>query len=366
MAIFEITKESMTPLSETSFDVEGIYERNDLQRQLKQNIGVLSSDLMVIAEEYGDWIDSNRRIDLLCIDAEANIVVVEIKRTSDGGHMELQAIRYASMLSTMTFKQLIDAHASYVRPLGRTHEEATAAVLAFLRWDEPNEDDFAGEVRIILAAADFSKEITTSVMWLNDHEIDIRCIRLKPYRLPDGRVLLDVQQIIPLPEAADYQTKIRAKEQAERGRREERHEIRYQFWTDLLEYAKTKTTIFAGKSPTAAGGFGIGVGKAGLKLGFITRGNDSNVEVEIDFRDLQKSCDVFHHFHEHSQEIGQVFEGELEWDFLLERRASYIRSFVSGGWKSPREEWPLIHKNLVDKVIKLETAVRPYIASIPA
>ena len=76
MAIFEITRESMTPLSETSFDVEGIYERNDLQRHLKKDISVLSSDLMVIAEEYGDWLDSNRRIDLLCIDAAANIVVV--------------------------------------------------------------------------------------------------------------------------------------------------------------------------------------------------------------------------------------------------------------------------------------------------
>lgn len=366
MAIFEITKENMTPLAETSFDVEGIYERNDLQRHLKRNIGVLSSDLMVIAEEYSDWHDSNRRVDLLCIDTEANIVVVEIKRTNDGGHMELQAIRYAAMLSTMTFKQLVDAHASYVRSMGQTHEEAEAAVLAFLRWGEPNEDDFGGEVRIILAAADFSKEITTSVMWLNDHEIDIRCIRLKPYRQQDGRVLLDVQQIIPLPEAADYQTKIRAKEQAERGRREERHEIRYQFWSELLDYAKARTSLFANKGPTAAGGFGVGLGKSGLKLGFITRGDDSNVEVEIDFRDLQKSCSVFQHFRQHAPEIGRAFHDELEWDYLLGRRANYIRSFVSGGWKSPRQEWPQIHKNLVEKVVRLEAAVRPHIASLPA
>lgn len=366
MAIFEITKENMTPLAETRFDVEGIYERNDLQRHLKQNIGVLSSNLMVIAEEYGDWHDSNRRIDLLCIDAEANIVVVEIKRTSDGGHMELQAIRYAAMLSTMTFKQLIDAHASYVRPLGQTHEEAEAGVLAFLRWDEANEEDFAKQVRIILAAADFSKEITTSVMWLNDHDIDIRCIRLKPYRLPDGRVLLDVQQIIPLPEAADYQTKIRAKEQAEKEHRVERHEIRYQFWTDLLEYAKTRTALFVGKKPTAAGGFGVSPGKAGLLLGFVTRGNDAHVELEIDYRDATKCLDVYRHFQQHSVEIGEAFGDEIDWDQSSERRACHIRCYVSGGWKSPRAEWPLIHRNLVDKMIKLEVAVRPYIASIPA
>lgn len=365
MAIFEITKENMIPLSETNFGAEGIYERNDLQRHLKQNISVLSKDLMVIAEEYGDWLDSNRRIDLLCIDTEANIVVVEIKRTSDGGHMELQAVRYAAMLSTMTFKQLIDAHAKYAKPLDRTYDEAESAILAFLQWDKPNEDDFAQEVKIILAAADFSKEITTSVLWLNDHEIDIRCIRLKPYRLPDGRVLLDVQQIIPLPEAAAYQTKIRAKEQAERGRREERHDIRFQFWTGLLECAKSRTMLFAGKAPTAGGGFNISLGRSGLKLGFITRGSDSHAEIEINFRDPQKSSDIFRHFQHYSQEISDALDGELDWDYSPERRACFIRSYVIGGWKNSQVEWPLIHENLVDRMIKLEAAVRPYILSMP-
>jgi len=32
-------------------------------------------------------------------------VVIELKRTNDGGHMELQAIRYASMVSAMTFER---------------------------------------------------------------------------------------------------------------------------------------------------------------------------------------------------------------------------------------------------------------------
>lgn len=35
-------------------------------------------------------------------------------------------------------------------------------------------------------------------MWLNERDLDIRCIRLKPYG-DNGRVLLDVQQVIPLP-----------------------------------------------------------------------------------------------------------------------------------------------------------------------
>jgi hypothetical protein len=72
-------------------------------------------------------------------------------------------------------------------------------------------------VRIALASAEFSKELTTAVMWLNDHGLDIRCVRMRPYD-DNGRLLVDVQQVIPLPEAAAYQVQVREKEQ--RGRQE--------------------------------------------------------------------------------------------------------------------------------------------------
>jgi hypothetical protein len=46
-------------------------------------------------------------------------------------------------------------------------------------------------------------------------DLDIRCVRLKPYKLGD-EILLDIEQIIPLPEAEDYQVKV--KEQTEERR----------------------------------------------------------------------------------------------------------------------------------------------------
>jgi hypothetical protein len=80
-------------------------------------------------------------------------------------------------------------------------------------------------------------------MWLNDHGVDITCIRLQPYKDEEGALLLDIQQIIPLPEAADYQTQIKAKEQAGKAHQAERFDLRYQFWSELLRLAKTKTGL---------------------------------------------------------------------------------------------------------------------------
>lgn len=209
MAIFELTKIAIIPVPQTTFASQGIRERYDLQRLFRENIDSIAPDLYVLSEEYGEWEEVKRRIDLLCLDKDASLVVVELKRSEDGGHMELQAIRYAAMVSTMTFEQAVDAHRSYLKANGRD-DDPEALILQFLEWDEPLSHDFAQETRIILVSGEFSKEITTSVLWLYERGLDIRCIRLRPYALGE-RTLLDIQQVIPLPEAAEYQVQLRRK-----------------------------------------------------------------------------------------------------------------------------------------------------------
>lgn len=115
MPIFELNKkadDSLNPrsLDETSFNDERISEK-DLQKMLRSNIGMIveNPDVMVIAEEFSNWQDASRRIDLLGIDQDANLIVVELKKTGDGAHMELQALRYAAMVSTMTFEHAVEA-----------------------------------------------------------------------------------------------------------------------------------------------------------------------------------------------------------------------------------------------------------------
>lgn len=219
MAIYEVTSSEIRPFESTTFKSAQIRERTDLQRLLRDCIGVVAPGCMVLAEEFGEWDDSRRRIDLLAIDLDANLVVIELKRTEDGGHMELQAVRYAAMVSSMTFEQAVRAHVRFLSAMGRDASSAEALILEFLGWDEPDEEAFAQDVRIVLASAQFSRELTSAVMWLNDRGLDVRCVRLIPYA--DGeRVLLDVQRIIPLPEAEDYQIRVREKSKRERESRQ--------------------------------------------------------------------------------------------------------------------------------------------------
>jgi hypothetical protein len=225
---FEPQNRQINKLDATKFTDRGILER-DLQTALKNNVEAIAPDTLIIDEEFSEWDDSKRRIDLLGIDRGGNIVVIELKRDEQGGHMELQALRYAAMVSTMTFDRVVDIYARYSN-LDRNIAERKLREL--LGWEEGSgkEAEFPNDIRIVLASADFDREITNTVMWLNQRDLDIRCVRMKPYQLGDS-ILLDIEQIIPLPEAQDYQVRLKHQSAVQKVAKEEaqKHKAIYRF-----------------------------------------------------------------------------------------------------------------------------------------
>jgi hypothetical protein len=200
----------LTRLESTAFATERWHERRDLQPLLRDNPAAIDSDLFIIAEEYGSWEGSARRIDLLGLDGDANLVVVELKRAEEGGHMELQALRYAAMLSAMNFGTVVRAHEEFLSRQGQDPAVARQNILTFLGTTTDEDASISNTPRVILVAPSFSREITTTVIWLNDQGLDIRCFQANLYRLGE-ELYLDIAQIIPLPSVADYQVRLREK-----------------------------------------------------------------------------------------------------------------------------------------------------------
>ncbi len=230
MPIYALEDKQLLAIQSTNFVAESIFERNDLQEAFKNNIDIIAPHCLVIAEEFSDWQGSRKRIDLLAIDKQANLVVIELKRTETGDHMELQALRYASMISTMTFEDAIEVFRKYKQQNGfpsYSLEEAKLEIEGFIEVDVV-EAGFAEDVKTILVSQDFSVELTTSVIWLNERNLDITCMKIQPYN-DNGKILIDIQQIIPLPEAEDYQIKVRRK-------LEEKRDIRKDSSRDYSKY----------------------------------------------------------------------------------------------------------------------------------
>jgi hypothetical protein len=359
MPLFEITANELRPLNTASLSELKVRERGDLQRLLRSQIDVLGEDLLVIAEEFGDWEDSRRRIDLLAVDGQANLVVIELKRTADGGHMELQAIRYASMVSTMTFERAAEIYAEFLARIGENRGDARDRLLSFLGLEEADEEAFAPDVRIVLVSEDFSKELTTAVLWLREREMDIRCIRLRPYL--DGKSrLVDVQQVIPLPEAQDYQVQLREKVLIGRRERLERHDLREKFWTGLLAIARERGTRHAGRKPGKYHWIGGASGIRGLGWTYVIGPDSGTVELYIDRGIAEENKAIFDTLVAHRERCEEKFGAPLLWDRLDHRRACRIKYEVDlGGYRSPEANWPEIQAEMVTRMIALEGAIGP-------
>ena len=149
MPLFLLGADDIEVVPADSFSALGVTERGHLQRVLRTKLDVIAPGCFLLAEEFGEWEGASRRIDLLAIDRNARLVVIELKRTEDGGHAELQAIRYAAMVSAMTFDQAVETHRRYLAA-NSLDGDARERILTFLGWVEPHLEDFANDVRIIL------------------------------------------------------------------------------------------------------------------------------------------------------------------------------------------------------------------------
>ncbi|MBX3265490.1 MAG: DUF4268 domain-containing protein [Acidobacteria bacterium] len=361
MPIFELSNEGLRQLASTNFAEAGVSERYDIQQHLRRNFSAVLPDVLVISEEFCDWDDSRRRIDLLGVDKEGNLVVIELKRTEDGGHMELQAVRYAAMVSKMTFSKAVEVFADYLRRDG-LDLDAEQTLLAHLGLAEPKEDQFAQDVRIVLISADFGKELTTAVMWLNERDLNIKCIRLVPYR-DDGRLLIDIQQIIPLPEAAEYQVRIREKEQKERMDRTANTQLK-RFWDEFLSNTQGRCRLIPRASADRSY-IGAATGIRGVTFFYVANRDDQRVELYIDRGDADVNKSIYDQLHQHKAEIEERFGGELSWQGLFGKRACRIAYLLSDlGNRNDEANWPNMQEQLVSAMDRFERAITPALAEV--
>ena len=91
-------------IQEVTFESLGITERYDIQEWVAKDPSILEydSELLIIQKEFDGFEDTNRRLDLLALDSNGNLVIIENKRDDTGTDVTWQAINYASFCSTLT------------------------------------------------------------------------------------------------------------------------------------------------------------------------------------------------------------------------------------------------------------------------
>ncbi|PKA23870.1 hypothetical protein CH381_23635 [Leptospira sp. mixed culture ATI2-C-A1] len=216
--IYKVTKDlkNITEIKEDSFINLNIWERNHIEEWVRKVPSILGEDLLVLSIEFDRFINSSDRLDVLALDKSGNLVVIELKRDLYAGYADLQSLRYAAMVSTMTIEKVLPYYVYYLTNKcgneSANESNSRDNIVNFIKNDEFI--DFGNKPRIILVSEDFSPEITTTVLWLRQSNIDISCIKIIPHKIDDDIIIVS-NKIIPLQETKQYLVEIKEKEQSQ-------------------------------------------------------------------------------------------------------------------------------------------------------
>jgi len=160
-----------------------------------------------------------------------------------------------------------------------------------------------------------------------------------------------------------------ASESAGKTKREkkERHELRKDFWTLVLEKSRKKHNLFNAVSPSDGSYMSAGSGKSGIGYTMWVTQEDARIALYIDRgkESEEENLSILNKLKENSDDIEENFGSKLDWLELPEDRACQIRKNLNaGGYRTDREKWEDITENLAETMFKFEKAIGKYIKEL--
>lgn len=340
-----------------SFSELGFTERNHLQEWLANQPDALGEDLLIIQKEFDGFDDTRERLDLLAIDKQARLVIIENKLDDSGRDVVWQALKYASYCWALSTVQVADVFQKY---LDRTApgQNARALICEFLGEAEFGDVvlNSGDDQRLILVAAQFRKEVTSTVLWLLKHQVDVKCFKATPYR--DGvDLFLTVEQVIPLPEAEALMIGISSKDAEEQATARgvaTRHQLRLEFWTATLEALRAAgVTRYANVSPGKDHWLNAGSGMSGVYYSMVFNRDEARVDFALDTGVQEANKALFDHLARRRAELDAEFGEPLQWRRMENKKVSLIECAAPFDGHN-RATWPAIVAWLVSRVRRME------------
>lgn len=249
---------SIQPLRACSFMELGFRERTHLQEWIARKPDALGEELLIIQKEFAGFSDTQERLDLLALDRQGSLVIIENKLDDTGRDVTWQALKYASYcaaLSKAEIRQIFQSHLDRTEP-GARADERLCEFFDDIDYDALSLNKGVTQ-RIILVAARFRKEVTSTVLWLANFKLRIQCMKVTPYAMGD-ELYLNIEQIIPTPDTEEFMIGLADKAQDEVSDVEaekHRHVVRRAFWPELLNVFAKKSPLYANETQPRTIGF---------------------------------------------------------------------------------------------------------------
>ena len=366
MYLIDQGNNSVEKMTKCSFTELGFKERDNLQEWIAKSPNIFDEDLLIIQKEFAGFDDTKERLDLLALDKNGDLVIIENKLDDTGRDVTWQALKYTSYCSSLSKENIKNIFQEYLNKI-QPGESAEEKISEFLENGEYEELILNKGVtqRIILVAADFRKEVTSTVLWLLNYKIRIQCFKTTLYSRAE-QLFLTMDQIIPTKDAEEYMIGMAEKTQEDIDNKTElknRHIIRQQFWGELLQSMNLKSKLFQNISAGKYNWIGAGSGVRGISYNFGVSKNYGRAELYIDKGNQEENKKLYDLLYKQKGEIEKDFGKELVWERLDTKRASRIKSELSSN-VFINENWPEMIEFMTDKMVLLEKAVRPRLLKV--
>ncbi|MDT7525108.1 DUF4268 domain-containing protein [Pseudidiomarina sp. GXY010] len=367
----------ISPVKTKKFSELGFTERKHLQEWLAHEPSALGEELLIIQKEFDGFDDTRERLDLLALDKDGNLVIIENKLDDSGRDVVWQALKYASYCASLTKAQIVDIYQQYLdryKPvtgdvdLNNMPQSASNRICEFL--DVPAMDELklnlGNSQRIILVAANFRKEVTSTALWLLGQGISIACFKITPYSLGE-QLLINIDQVIPTPEAKELMIGINAKEAEEKNTEvvlKTRHSVRRDYWEQALAaFQSSPCTLYNNISPSKDHWLNAGSGVTGCPFSLIFNQKELRVELWLSRNNGEENKWMFDQLYLQKETIEQDFGDELEWLRLDDKKQSRIQ-FSKKLDAFNKENWPEAIAWYLEHMTRLEQALQSHLQSV--
>jgi len=366
MYILNRDQNKINKLNERSFSELGFKEREHLQEWIVNTPSMFGEELLIIQKEFSGFMDTNERLDLLALDKQGDLIIIENKLDDSGKDVTWQALKYASYCSSLSKESIRKIYQEYLDRYfnGQTAENKLNEFFEIEEYEELKLNKGLTQ-RIILVAANFRKEVTSTVLWLLNYKLRIQCFKMIPYSL-DDQLFLAVEQIIPTKDAEEFMIGMADKAQDEvdsQTHLKQRHIIRKQFWIKLIAAMNLKSDLYKNISPSAYHWIGAGSGVRGAGLNFAITKSYGRAEIYIDRGVAEENKFIFDELYKQREEIESRFKGSLVWERLDDKRASRIKSELETN-VFDKDNWDKMITFMTDKMIQIDTIIKPILVKI--
>jgi len=334
-------------------------EREHLQEWIAGTPSCLGEELLVIQKEFSGFHETNERLDLLALDKLGNLVIIENKLDDSGKDVTWQSIKYASYCSTLTKQQIIEIYQDYLGSSAKAEEKISEF------FDEKEIDEIVlnqglNSQRLILIAANFRKEVTSTVLWLMNFKIRIQCFRVTPFAL-GSQLFLNIEQILPIKDTEEFSIGIASKAQEEVKAQEtsnQRELARQKFWEQFLHESNQNSNFFMNNSPSKNRWIGKGIGFSGVSLNLIITQSNCRAEIYFNCGNKKENKDFFDFIFKMKHQIEKDFGSALTWERLDDRTSCRIKTQLDGVSYLEEADWQKMNTFLIASSMNMEKAFK--------